>query len=226
MVARASNKGSKVNARIRIDFVSDVSCPWCAVGLQSLEAALAGLGEQVTAEVHFQPFELNPKMPAEGQEISAHLMEKYGLTREQYEQNTEAMRVRGEQVGFTFGIGKRSRIYNTFDAHRLLHWAGLEGRQLALKHALFKAYFTDGEDPSSHEILTGAAEKADLNATRAREILASDEYAKEVRERERYYLDLGINAVPSIIINERQLIRGAQPADVFELALRNVAVTQ
>jgi predicted DsbA family dithiol-disulfide isomerase len=215
-----------VNAGIRIDFVSDVSCPWCAVGLQSLQAALARFGEQVTAELHFQPFELNPKMPAEGQEISAHLMEKYGLTREQYEQNTEAMRVRGEQVGFTFGIGKRSRIYNTFDAHRLLHWAGLEGSQLALKYALFKAYFTDGEDPSSHEILASVAEKAGLNATRVREILLSDEYAKEVRERERYYLDLGINAVPSVIINERQLIRGAQAADVYSQTLRNVAVAQ
>ena len=215
-----------MNTRIRLDFVSDVSCPWCAVGLQSLEVALAGLGEQVTAEVHFQPFELNPKMPAEGQETSAHLMEKYGLTREQYEQNTEAMRVRGEQVGFTFGIGKRSRIYNTFDAHRLLHWAGLEGRQLALKHALFKAYFTEGEDTSSHEILAGVAEKVGLNATRAREILSSGEYAREVRERERYYLDLGINAVPSVIINERQLIRGAQTAEVFAQALRNAAVAQ
>jgi predicted DsbA family dithiol-disulfide isomerase len=215
-----------VNTRIRIDFVSDVSCPWCAVGLQSLEAVLSQLGDQVTADVHFQPFELNPKMPPEGQEISAHLMEKYGLTREQYVQNTEAMRVRGEQVGFTFGVGKRSRIYNTFDAHRLLHWAGLEDRQAALKHALFKAYFTDGEDPSSHEILTRIAEKAGLNAARAREILASDEYAKEVRERERYYLDRGINAVPSVIIDESQLIRGAQPADVYAQMLRDVAKVQ
>jgi predicted DsbA family dithiol-disulfide isomerase len=215
-----------VNTRIRIDFVSDVSCPWCAVGLQSLEAVLSQLGDQVTADVHFQPFELNPKMPPEGQEISAHLMEKYGLTREQYVQNTEAMRVRGEQVGFTFGVGKRSRIYNTFDAHRLLHWAGLEDRQAALKHALFKAYFTDGEDPSSHEILTRIAEKAGLNAARAREILASDEYAKEVREWERYYLDRGINAVPSVIIDESQLIRGAQPADVYAQMLRDVAKVQ
>jgi predicted DsbA family dithiol-disulfide isomerase len=194
--------------------------------LQSLEAALARLGEQVTAEVHFQPFELNPKMPAEGQDISQHLIEKYGLTPEQYKQNTEAMRARGEEVGFTFGKDKRSRIYNTFDAHRLLHWAGLEGRQLALKHALFKAYFTDGEDPSSHEILASVAEKAGLNANRAREILTSDEYSREVRERERYYLDLGINAVPSVIINERQLIRGAQPADVFAQTLCNIAVAQ
>ncbi len=215
-----------MNTSITIDFVSDVSCPWCAVGLRSLEAALVQLGDKVKADIRFQPFELNPNMPAKGQEISEHLMKKYGLTREQYEQNTEAMRVRGEEVGFEFGIGKRSRIYNTFDAHRLLYWAGLEGGQLALKHALFKAYFTDGEDPSDHEILTEVAEKAGLNATRTRDILSSGEYAHEVRERERYYIDAGVNAVPSVIVNERQLIRGAQPAGIYAQVLSEIAVMQ
>jgi len=215
-----------VNAKVRIDFVSDVSCPWCVIGLKSLEDALGQLNGQVTADVHFQPFELNPNMPAEGQDIREHLIRKYGLTPEQYQQNTEALRVRGEQVGFTFSTDKRSRIYNTFDAHRLLHWAELEGRQMELKHALFQAYFTDGQDPSSHETLVGLAEKAGLDASRAREILSSDEYARAVRERERFYLEQGINAVPSVIINERHLIRGGQPADVFELALRKIALEQ
>src|SRR3989304_2442142 len=215
-----------MNTRIRIDFVSDVSCPWCAIGLKSLEDALARLGGQVQAEIHFQPFELNPGMPAEGQDISKHLMEKYGLTPEQYEQNPEALRARGDAVGFIFRTDKRSRIYNTFDAHRLLHWAELEGRQLELEHALFQAYFTDGEDPSSHETLAGLAEKVGLDATRARDILSTDEYTKEVRERERFYLEQGIHAVPSVIINERHLIRGAQPADVFAQALRNIAAAQ
>ena len=215
-----------MNAKVRIDFVSDVSCPWCVIGLKSLEDALGQLNGQVTADVHFQPFELNPNMPAEGQDIREHLIRKYGLTPEQYQQNTEALRVRGEQVGFTFSTDKRSRIYNTFDAHRLLHWAELEGRQMELKHALFQAYFTDGQDPSSHETLVGLAEKAGLDASRAREILSSDEYARAVRERERFYLEQGINAVPSVIINERHLIRGGQPADVFELALRKIALEQ
>jgi len=215
-----------MNTRIRIDFVSDVSCPWCAIGLKSLEDALARLGGQVQAEIHFQPFELNPGMPAKGQDVSEHLMEKYGLTPEQYEQNTEALRARGKAVGFTFRMDKRSRIYNTFDAHRLLHWAELEGRQLELEHALFQAYFTDGQDPSSHETLAGLAEKVGLDATRAKEILSSNEYAKEVREHERFYLEQGINAVPSVIINERHLIRGAQPAAVFMQALRNIATAQ
>ena len=218
--------GDNLNARIRIDFVSDVSCPWCAVGLHSLEAALDQLEDSVKADVRIQPFELNPNMPAEGQEISTYLMEKYGLTRAQYEHNTEAMRVRGERVGFTFGIGMRKRIYNTFDAHRLLHWAGLEGRQQALKHELFKAYFTDGEDPSSHRVLVSVAARVGLNETRAREILSTDEFARDVRELERYYLDQGINAVPSVIFNERELIRGAQPAEVYLEALYQIAFDQ
>jgi predicted DsbA family dithiol-disulfide isomerase len=196
------------------------------IGLRSLEDALGQLNGQVTAELHFQPFELNPNMPAEGQDIREHLVAKYGLTPEQYQQNTEALRVRGEQVGFTFSTDKRNRIYNTFDAHRLLHWAELEGRQLELKHALFRAYFTDGEDPSAHETLLALAEQAGLDPVRAREILSSDEYAQAVRERERFYLEQGINAVPSVIINERHLIRGGQHADVFAQALRKVAVGQ
>jgi predicted DsbA family dithiol-disulfide isomerase len=215
-----------MNTRIKIDFVSDVSCPWCAIGLSSLEKALARLGEQVTAEVHFQPFELNPQMPAGGQDIAEHLAEKYHATPEQTENNREAIRARGEEVGFTFRMDKRDRIYNTFDAHRLLHWAELEGRQQALKHALFQAYFTEGENPGDHDVLIRLAEKAGLDAVRAREILSSNIYADEVRERERFYLDQGIHSVPAVIINDRYLIQGGQPADVFERALRQVAATE
>src|SRR5450759_1069950 len=138
---------------MKIDFVSDVSCPWCVIGLKALEEAIARLGDQVQAEIHFQPFELNPQMPPEGQDINEHLAEKYHTTPEQMEQSREMIRARGEEVGFSFVSGKRSRIYNTFDSHRLLHWAEQQGRQLALKHALFKAYFTDGENPGAHDVL-------------------------------------------------------------------------
>jgi predicted DsbA family dithiol-disulfide isomerase len=208
---------------IKIDFVSDVSCPWCIIGLKSLEEALARLDGEVKAELHFQPFELNPQMPAEGQDINEHLAEKYGATPEQSEKNREAIRARGESVGFKFNMDKRSRIYNTFDAHRLLHWAELEGKQPALKHALFESYFTNGENPGSHDVLVAAAEKAGLDAARAGEILSSDIYAKEVRERERFYLDQGIHSVPSVIINDRYLIQGGQPAGAFEQAIRQIA---
>lgn len=211
---------------LRIDFVSDVSCPWCAVGLQSLEIALANLDGLVTAEIYFQPFELNPKMPAEGQDIREHLIAKYGMTSAQYAQNTEALRLRGAEVGFTFSTDKRNRIYNTFDAHRLLHWAEREGRQLALKHALLRAYFTDGKNPSDHDTLVDLAEQVGLDAARAREILITDAYGQEVRERERYYTEQGIHAVPSVIINQRHLIQGGQPSEAFEQALRKIAVAE
>ena len=211
---------------MKIDFVSDVSCPWCVIGLKSLEDALGRVAGEVQAELHFQPFELNPQMPAEGQDIAEHLAEKYGSTPEQSQKNREMIRARGADVGFTFSMDKRSRIYNTFDAHRLLHWAEEEeggGRQLALKEALFKAYFTDGESPGSHEVLARVAGEVGLDIDRAKAVLASGEYADAVRQREQFYLQQGIHAVPAVIINDKHLISGGQPAEVFEQALRQIA---
>ena len=215
---------------LTIDFVSDVSCPWCAIGLKSLDQALERVAGDIKAELHFQPFELNPKMAPEGQEITEHITEKYGITPEQAHLNRENIRLRGEKVGFSFSRadqpgGGRSRIYNTFDAHRLLHWAGLEGadKQRALKEGLFKAYFTDGQSPAAHDVLARAAGQAGLDPLRACEVLASHAYAKEVRERESFYLTRGIHSVPAVIINDRHLISGGQPVEVFEQALRQVA---
>lgn len=215
---------------LKIDFVSDVSCPWCAIGLKSLDQALERVRGDINAELHFQPFELNPKMAPEGQEITEHITEKYGITPAQAQANRENIRARGAQVGFKFSMadepgGGRSRIYNTFDAHRLLHWAELESlaKQKVLKEALFKAYFTDGQSPASHDVLVKAAVSAGLDEARAREVLASSEYADEVREREQFYLTQGIHSVPAVIINDRHLISGGQPAEVFEQALRQIA---
>lgn len=209
--------------RLRIDFVSDVSCPWCAVGLASLQQALARLDGEVSAEIHFQPFELNPQMPAEGEDSTEHLARKYGSTPEQIDLNREAIRERGAALGFTFNMDRRSRVYNTFDAHRLLHWAELEGRQLALKQILLRAYFTDGEDVSAHDTLQRLAGEAGLDVSQAAEILASDRYAEEVRAQEQFFLTRGIQSVPATIINGRQLISGGQPPEAFELALRQIA---
>jgi predicted DsbA family dithiol-disulfide isomerase len=210
---------------LKIDFVSDVSCPWCAIGLASLEQALERLQPQVRAQLHFQPFELNPSMPKGGQDITEHLTEKYRSTPEQQAAAREAIRERGAAVGFEFRKEGRGRIYNTFDAHRLLHWAQLQGqeRQHALKKALFKAYFTDGRSPEDPEVLVQAATEAGLDAARAREILASGEYESEVRHREGYYMEHGIHAVPAVIIDGRHLIQGGQPPEVFEEALRQLA---
>ena len=208
---------------VKIDFVSDVSCPWCVIGLRSLEAALARVAGEVTADIHFQPFELNPQMGAQGEDAAEHITRKYGSSPEQLARSQEMIRARGAELGFEFALGQRKRIYNTFDAHRLLHFAEGTGKQEALKNALFAAYFTEGRNPSDPEVLESVAAKVGLDANRVRQILASNEYADEVRAREQWYLDQGIHAVPAVILNERYLIQGGQPVEVFEAALRKVA---
>lgn len=208
---------------LRIDFVSDVSCPWCAVGLASLQQALAALDGEVTAEIHFQPFELNPQMPIEGEDVGEHITKKYGLTAAQLAQNQETIRQRGAALGFTFANQKNRRIYNTFDAHRLLHWAETAGHQARLKQALLKAYFTEGEDVSSHDVLARIAAAVGLDESQARDILASDRYAAAVRARQQRYTGAGIHSVPAVIVNQQHLISGGQPPEVFERALRQIA---
>jgi predicted DsbA family dithiol-disulfide isomerase len=211
---------------LKIDFVSDVTCPWCAVGLGALEQALAKLRAEVSADIHFQPFELNPHMGAEGQDASEHLTEKYGSTAEQQAQIRETIRQRGEEVGFEFNREGRGRVWNTFDAHRLLHWAelqGASGQQPALKKALLKACHGRAENMSSHAVLADVAESVGLDRARAEAILASDEFTAEVRERQQFYASAGIRSVPAIIINDKHLISGGQPAEVFEQALRQIA---
>jgi predicted DsbA family dithiol-disulfide isomerase len=214
---------SSVRRPLRIDFVSDVSCPWCAVGLMSLEQALQRVGDDVQVDLHFQPFELNPQMAAEGEDIAEHLAHKYGSTPAQFAEAQAHLRERGAALGFDFRMDKRTRIFNTFDAHRLLHWAGIEGRQLALKHTLLRAYFTDGENVGDHDVLARLAGGAGLPVARAHEILASDEFARETRAQERFFLGNGINSVPAIIFNERHLISGGQPVEIFERALRELS---
>ena len=206
---------------MKIDFVSDVACPWCAVGLNSLEIALKRLGNAVPVELHFQPFELNPTMPPEGEDTVQHLSRKYGKSPAELAQGREGLRQRGAEVGFTFG--DRPRIWNTFNAHRLLHWAGLQGRQRELKHALLAAYHTRAENPGDVDVLVRLAGEVGLDAARAHAILESDEYTAEVRESERHWQELGIHAVPSVIVNGRHLIQGGQPPEVFEQALRQLA---
>ena len=210
---------------LKIDFVSDIACPWCAVGLASLQRALAQSADAVQATLHFQPFELNPDMPPGGEEINEHLARKYGGTPAQFEANRAAIRERGAAVGFSFNPAGRGRIYNTFNAHRLLHWAGQQGddQQLALKRALLEAYHGRSEAVEQDDVLLAAVKKAGLDEARAQEILASDEFAAEVRAAERHYQQAGISSVPAVIINDRHLISGGQPPEVFEQALRQLA---
>ena len=204
-----------------IAFVSDVACPWCAIGLASLEQALARLGGEVAVSLHFEPFELNPDMGPEGAETVAYLMRKYGRTPEQVAQAQARIRERGAAVGFAFG--PRKHVWNTFDAHRMLHWAGLEGRGLELKRSLLRAYHGEGRNPGAADVLVELAGAAGLDASRARAIAAGDEFAAEVRERERHWRERGVTAVPTAVVNASYVIEGAQPPEAFEQALRQIA---
>jgi predicted DsbA family dithiol-disulfide isomerase len=210
---------------LHIDFVSDVACPWCAVGLASLERALENLKGEVTVEIRFQPFELNPRMGPEGQDVTEHLTQKYGSTPEQQAKAREGIAGRGAEVGFTFRKEGRGRVWNTFDAHRLLTWAGEQGarQQRDLKMALLRAYHGEGRNPSDPAVLAEVAESVGLDRKAAEEVLASGRYAQEVRDAQQHWASLGISAVPSVVINNRHLIQGGQPPELFEQALRQLA---
>jgi predicted DsbA family dithiol-disulfide isomerase len=214
-----------MSTTLQIDFVSDVACPWCAVGLGGLEQALDKLLGVVDAHIEFQPFELNPAMGPEGQDMTEHLTEKYGSTPEEQAQIRERIRARGAEVGFSFKPEGRGRIWNTFDAHRLLCWAGEQGpdKQFALKKELLTAYHGRAENVSDAEVLARACVAAGLDEAKAREILAGGEYALAVREREQQWQQAGIHSVPAVIVNRQYLISGGQPAAVYEDALRRIA---
>jgi predicted DsbA family dithiol-disulfide isomerase len=213
------------SAPLRIDFVSDVACPWCAVGLASLQQALGKLDGQVQAEIHLQPFELNPDLAPEGEDAGEHIMRKYGINEAQMETNRAAIRERAAALGFAYNVARGSRVWNTFDAHRLLHWAELQDREraLELKKALLRAYFSDGENVSDRDILVRIAESAGLNGGEARRVLDTGEYADEVRAQERRFQQAGIHSVPATIVNNTWLIPGGQPPEVFENALKEIA---
>ena len=207
---------------VKIDFVSDIACPWCAVALGALEQALSELGDQVKVELHFQPFELNPQMPMGGQDVIEHLVEKYGVGPKQVRENQEQIRKRAAEVDFAFHPEGRKRVYNTFDCHRLLHWAGLEfgsAAQHRLKRELLGTYFTLAVNLDDPVHVLDAVDRAGLDRLRAQEVLASDEFKEAVREQQKFYMDAGIHSVPAVILNDRILIQGAQPVEQFKSAL-------
>lgn len=212
-------------APLRIDFVSDVACPWCAIGLASLQHALTKLEGEVQAEIHLQPFELSPDMPFEGEDAVDHIMHKYGISEAQSEANRATLRERAAEVGFAYNMQRGSRVWNTFDAHRLLHWAETQDRAkaVALKQALFRAYFTDNENVADHAVLERIAASVDLDANAARRVLDNGEFADAVRAQEQHYQQAGIHSVPAAIVNNAYVIAGGQPPEVFESALRQIA---
>jgi predicted DsbA family dithiol-disulfide isomerase len=208
--------------KLKIDFVSDVACPWCAIALSSLERALERTRDVVDADITFHPFELNPNMGEGGQNMIEHYGVKYGRSPEQARARREDIKARAAAVGFTMNTSDASRIYNTFDAHRLLAWARELGKQRELKHRLFIANFTDQNDPGNHDVLVAAAESAGLDGAAARAVLASDRYAETVRTEEGFWTDQGVSSVPTIIFNGRHLISGGQPPEQFERQIRAI----
>lgn len=208
---------------VSIDFVSDVMCPWCALGALALQQAIANLAGEVAVELTFKPFELNPDMPPEGENAAEHMMRKYGRTLAEVAARNAMVIDRGNALGFTFDLAKRTHFYNSFDAHRLLYWSVAQGRQVALKHALFKAHFSEGENISSRDTLVRLAGEAGLSTVRAQGVLDSGEFAVEVRELEDFYLRRGINSVPAMVLNGRHLVAGSQSVEEYEQAIRQIA---
>jgi len=203
---------------IKIDFVSDVACPWCAVGLGNLNQAIAQFSDQANFEVHFHPFELNPNMPLGGQDAIEHLTEKYGLTVEQVKANQANIRAKALEAGFKFHPEGRKRVYNTFDAHRLLYWAGQEFglvEQANLKKELLNTYFCLAVNLDDQKNLLDAVTRSGLDKDRAQVVLQNNEFTKEVRDEESTYTNAGISSVPAIILNDRYLLQGAQPPESF-----------
>ncbi len=210
-------------APLRIDFVSDVVCPWCVIGLKSLEQALAELGDEVAPEFHFHPFELNPQMALEGENAAEHIARKYGRPPEEGAAARSHIKAMGEQLGFSFKGGPDAMIWNTFDCHRLLHWADKAGKARDVKMALFTAHFTNGEPLNDPETLVRAAASAGLDPAAAREVLESGRYADEVRATEAWWRDeQDIHAVPAIIFNGKYAIMGGQPPATFAKVIRRI----
>jgi predicted DsbA family dithiol-disulfide isomerase len=207
---------------LRIDLVSDVVCPWCIIGYLQFDKALQERRDKFELDLHWRPFELNPQMPPEGQDMGEHLQQKYGATAEQSKGTRQRMAEAGQALGFEFGQREGMRMVNTFRAHQLLHWAhelrkqsGEQGQQTALKLALFHAYFTDGKDVSDIEVLVDVAAGLGLPADEARAVLTQNTYGKAVREDQRQWLNEGIQAVPCFIINRQFMVQGAQEVTAF-----------
>jgi len=207
---------------MRIEVISDIICPWCVIGLRELERALERMTDVVDASLHFHPYELDPARPLEGEKVDDIYKQRFGKTFEEAAPQQENIRARAAALGFTMNMKKDSRIYNTFDAHRMLHWAELKGKQLAFKHALFTAHFTENRNISDYDVLAELAVSVGLDGTEANKVLVDGLYADDVRKAEQYWQSAGVRSVPGFVIDGKHFISGGQPADVFEKALRGL----
>jgi predicted DsbA family dithiol-disulfide isomerase len=205
--------------KLKIDIVSDVVCPWCTVGYKRLEKAISELGIEDQIEIEWQPFELNPQMPAEGQNVDEHITEKYGSTAAQQKESKQRLVDAGNELGFTFDYFDDMRIVNTFDAHVLLEYAKKFDKQTALKMRLTASYFSERKDVSQREVLKQALLDVGLNAEEGMALLENEEARYEVRTQQGYWKNLGVNSVPTIVFNRKSAVTGAQPVDLFKKVL-------
>ncbi len=205
--------------KLKIDIVSDVVCPWCTIGYKRLEKAIAELGIEDEVEIEWQPFELNPNMPSEGQNVTEHIAEKYGSTLEQQKESQQRMADIGEELGFKFDYFDEMRMANTFEAHILLEYAKDFGKQTELKMRLTTAFFSERKDVSKREVLKEALLDVGLNAEEALDKLDNEEARYEVRSKQGYWKNLGVNSVPTIVFNRKSAVTGAQPVDTFKEVL-------
>jgi len=210
-------------SKLQIDIVSDVMCPWCIVGYKGLESALEQLAPGIEATINWLPFELNPQMPIEGQDLNEHLIEKYGITEQQSKQNREMLTQRGKEVDFDFNFSQHMRMINSFDLHRLLAWAKDQGKQHELQMALFSAHFTNNLALNDHATLIKLVDLLGLDTAAAKDVLDSDAYATKVRAEQKLSSENEIHAVPTFIINNKYSISGGQTADAFKQALKQIA---
>lgn len=209
--------------KLKIDIVSDVMCPWCIIGYKNLETALAQLSDEFTAQISWKPFELNPDMPIEGQDLNEHLQQKYGLSEQQGDENRQRILEMGEQAGFDFNFDGKRIMINSFDLHRLLTWAASEGKQTELKLAFFKAHFTDLVYLNEQDTLLDVVASVGLDRNRAKQVLDSGEYFQEVRSEQNALQQMGITSVPTFIINDQYALTGGQPSDAFVQAFKQIA---
>lgn len=212
--------------KLKIDIVSDVVCPWCTIGYKRLEKAINELGIQDLVEIEWQPFELNPNMPAEGQNVQEHITEKYGATLEQQKESQQEMAAAGAVLGFTFDYFDEMRMSNTFDAHVLLEYAKEFGKQTELKMTLTKAFFSERKDVSKKEVLKQALLDVGLNVEEALSKLDNATARSEVTNKETYWKDLGVNSVPTVVFNRKSAVTGAQPVATFKQVLSELIKKQ
>ncbi len=207
---------------IRIDIVSDVVCPWCIIGFKQLQAALNRARDTARVDLHWNPFELNPRMPPEGQNLREHLAGKYGTTLEESIAARARLKSMGAELGFGFNYADDMRTYNSFRAHQLLHWAGTLGRQHAVKMALFEAFFTHRRDINDIQVLADIAGSVGLDRHDAEAALRDERYAAEVRDQERFWMEQGIQGVPAIVFDRRLLVTGAQGVETYVDILKDL----